>query len=120
MQSPSAENLFVGAGNLYFDRFDGDGKRTGLRHVGNCESLTISPNGTDIEKRSSMDGANGIYKKIRVQRGADIAIVLDEYTSKNLALQALGIEEPLLQASGTATDVSINNGEALNFGVWYQ
>lgn len=118
-RTPSPDNLLVGAGEIYFDRFDDDGNRTGLRHVGNCTSLEINHTSTDLVKKTSMDGSRADYKRINVERAAEVSIVMDEFHSQNYALASLGIEEALLQASGTATDESLNGGQPLNFGVWY-
>lgn len=119
-RTPSPNNLYLGAGNLYFDRFDADGKRTGYRHMGNVPSLTIAPTIETIVKRTSMSGARGKYDEIPTNREAAFGITLDEYDPKNLALALYGSEQAFEQEDdATVTDADLNGGEALLFDVWY-
>jgi hypothetical protein len=118
--TPSSDNLLLGSGDVYFDLLDDAGVFQGERHLGNVESFEVTPTVTNLEKRSSMSGGRPLYKRINIDRGAEISMVLSEFASKNLALAALGIESALTQASGTATDQSVNGGQPLNFDVWYR
>ena len=40
--APSADNIILGAGELFFDRFDANNARTGYFHMGNCSKFAIS------------------------------------------------------------------------------
>jgi hypothetical protein len=118
--TPHPDNLTVGAGSFLFDRFTTAGARTGLRHVGNAESIEMTPQVERIEKRSSMSGARGILKQITTNRGLQIAIQMDEWDSKNVALALLGIEGAMVQAAdASVTDEPINGGVALELDTWY-
>jgi hypothetical protein len=120
MPTPDAGNLSLGAGEVLFDRFDASGNPTGYRHLGNVESLAITTTVETVQKKSSMDGARGIYKEAVIGSEAEVSMVLSEYDPENLALALLGDTATFSQASGgPATGQQINNGNPLKFDRWY-
>lgn len=120
MSTPNAENLSLGAGNVYFDRFDAAGKSTGFRHCGNVEQLNRSVTVETKEKKSSMSGARGILKSANVGSEAELSLLFNEYDSENLALAFLGTEAAFLQnAQASVTAGVINGGQAIVLDRWY-
>ncbi len=120
MPTPDAGNLSLGAGEVLFDRFDANGNPTGYRHLGNVESLSITTTVETVQKKSSMDGARGIYKEAVIGSEAEVSMVLSEYDPENLALGLLGDTATFSQASSsTSTGRQINGGAALKFDRWY-
>jgi hypothetical protein len=120
MPTPDAGNLSLGAGEVLFDRFDANGNPTGYRHLGNVESLAITTTVETVQKKSSMDGARGIYKEAVIGSEAEVSMVLSEYDPENLALALLGDTATFSQASSAAqTGRQINGGAALKFDRWY-
>jgi hypothetical protein len=120
MPTPDAGNLSLGAGEVLFDRFDANGNPTGYRHMGNVESLAITTTVETVQKKSSMDGARGIYKEAVIGSEAEVSVVLSEYDPENLALALLGDTATFSQsASSSQTGRQINGGAPLKFDRWY-
>ncbi len=120
MGTPDANNLYLGAGEVLFDRFDAAGASTGYRHLGLVDSLEITTSVETLEKKSAMDGSRGIYKQTVIGSDAEISMVLAEYDPENLALALLGDTAAFSQAAGgPTTGQSINAGVALKFDRWY-
>jgi hypothetical protein len=118
--TPSADNLYVGAGDVWFDRFDSAGLSTGFRHLGNVSSLEGTPALESIKKRSSMSGLGGTLKELIRSTDFAISAVMDEYDPANMALALLGSSLDVTQTSEpTVTTQAINDGNALLFDVWY-
>lgn len=118
--APSPENCLLGAGEVFFDRFDTNGNRTGLRHFGNVEKLEVTPSVETLEKKSSMDGARGTYKKVTTNTSAEVALTLSEYDPHNVALALLGSAATYSQTlAATLTSQPINGGAAIALGRWY-
>lgn len=103
--TPSAENLLLGSGALYFDRFV-NGASTGERHLGNCSAFTLATTVEKIEKYNSMVAAKSLYKSVVKQIKATGKITLDEFEPSNLALGLLGEEGVITQTQQTAVAVS--------------
>ena len=101
--TPSADNLMLGAGAVYFDRKDISGNKTGERHLGNCSDFTVNTTVEKVEKYSSMQAAKRLYKSVIKQIKAAGKITLDEYDMENLALALLGTTGTITQASATVT-----------------
>jgi len=119
--TPSGENLVLGAGEILFDRFDAAGLSTGYRHVGNAESLNITTTVETIEKKSSMDGARGIIAQAVIGSESEVVIVLNEYHPENLALALQGDTGTYAQTAAAGLVAQpVNGGVAVKFERWYQ
>lgn len=118
--TPDPANIYCGAGEVKFDRFDAAGLSTGLRHLGNTPKLELTPTVTVIEKMSAMSGARGTYKRVITGTKAEVAISMDEFDPNNLALVLLGKVLSFAQAAEAAiVDRDIADGEPLVAGVYY-
>jgi hypothetical protein len=107
MATPSTSNLYLGAGEIWFNRFDTSGNKTQWRHLGNCSKFELDPNVNTVEKYSSMSGARGLLSRAVVQTGASVSMTLNEFDPENLALAFLGVTTVAgLQTGGTATDLT--------------
>jgi hypothetical protein len=101
--TPNAENLLLGKGQVLFDRFDPvTGLSTGYKHLGNVEKFEITTNDDIVEKRSSMTAAAPMLKRVNRARTVGIAMTLSEFHPDNLALALMGTSAVLVQ---TATAV---------------
>jgi hypothetical protein len=91
-QTPSPQNLYLGAGDVWLDRFDPTTfLPTGqFRHLGNVDSLEINTVVKALEKKSSMDGVRSTYANVIVSADADVTIKLSELDPENFALAMLG------------------------------
>lgn len=101
----NAANLSVGAGKIYFDRFDATtGARTGYRFLGECSSLNITPAEDEIrELYSSAAAARPLLKRIVIRRKVTFHVVLREFSKENLALALMGEEAEWTQPATAVT-----------------
>ena len=103
---PTASNgaeVFTGSGKVYFDRFDSNGNSTGFRFLGSAPKFAVTPavdsdTVTDYSKKS-----RGTLAKIIKKQTHTIAITLDEFRPKNLALALLGSAAIFTQTGGAIT-----------------
>ena len=98
-QTPSPQNLYLGAGEVFLDRFNPTTfAPTGLfRHLGDVDSLEINTVVKALEKKSSMDGVRSTYANVIVSADADVTIKLAELDPENFALAMLGSAAPWTQ-----------------------
>lgn len=120
MATPNSANLYLGAGEIWFNRFDSSGNKTQWRHLGNVDKFELNPNVQLAEKYSSMNGARGLLSRAVTQTGAELSLTLTEFDPENLALGFLGQTAAFSQISGTATDTAVTGvvkkGQALDTG----
>lgn len=102
-QTPSSDNLYLGKGALYFDRFDSTGAKTGELHLGNVDNFTISTEDEKAEMYESMTKSAGLYKQALKKRTISLKGKLYEFTQDNLALFTMGTTGTFSQTSGTVS-----------------
>ena len=107
--SPSAGNLLLGAGMLYFDRLDKEGKSTGLRPLGNVTNFTITTTAETKKKYSSMQAARRLYASVATQISCTGKLTLSEYDPANLALAMLGEDGVYTQTEQTGLTKTFNS-----------
>lgn len=120
--TPSPQNLYLGAGEVWLDRFDPvTFLPTGAyRHLGDVDSLEVNTVVKALEKKSSMDGARGTYANVIVSADIDVTLKLAELDPENFALAMLGETAPWSQAvDATITAGEINQGEVIALDRWY-
>jgi hypothetical protein len=119
--APSSENLLLGAGNVYFDRFDSNNASTGLRHLGLVDSFGITHSVETVEKKNAMDGAKATYAEVVTGSAAELAAVLTEFTPENLALAMMGVDGVFTQTANAAVaDQAVGPAAAsVKLDVWY-
>jgi hypothetical protein len=117
--TPNPANLYLGAGEVWFDRFDASGNPTDiLRHLGNVDTLALTPTVDTIVKKSAMSGARGILAEVPTASELEVSLAMSEFESNNIALALIGSEAAFLQtAEATVTDRSISASLVLD--VWY-
>jgi hypothetical protein len=120
MTTPDANNLYLGAGEVFFDRFDASGVSTGLRHLGNVDEFTSNVTVDSVTKKSAMSGTRGILAEVITGTTAEIGMSLSEYESNNLALVLLGNESAYTQAAEVAFTGRALVGASFAFDVWYE
>lgn len=98
--APSAADLMIGAGKVFFRRWE-DGEKTVFRHLGNCPDFKMTPSIEKITKYSSMDCAKETYAEAVKSMGYTANITLDEFNPFNLSLGLYGEEGLEEQASQT-------------------
>jgi hypothetical protein len=120
--TPNPQNLYLGAGEVWLDRFDPvTFLPTGsYRHLGDVDSLELNTVVKSLEKKSSMDGARGTYANVIVSADIDVTLKLAELDPENFALAMLGSTAPWTQAIAASISAGvINNGNAIVLDRWY-
>jgi hypothetical protein len=101
-QAPNPNNVLLGRGKLYFDRFlPGTTTRTGEQDLGNCTALEVEVKPEVKEKYESMDPASSLYSRGVTRETVTIKITGDEYSPDNLQLATLGSITTVAAAGAT-------------------
>lgn len=108
MATPDSGNLYLGAGEVWFNKFSSGTTLSQWRHLGNVSRLELTQSVETIEKRSAMSGTRAILKRSVVSTTSEINLTLDEWDINNLTLALLGTSSTYTQNSGTATDSAIS------------
>jgi hypothetical protein len=102
--TPSAKNLYIGSGQVFFDRLDEDDNRTGLRHLGNVPKFALKNTVTTVEKKSSMNAAKSTYDEAVTEQKVTSDLTIEEFDPANLALALYGTEGIVTQAAKTVAN----------------
>lgn len=101
----NADDLMLGAGTVYFERFTKQGEPTGiLHHCGNVDSFNLTTEVTSVQKNSSMNSARELMAEATTQVAARITMAFTEYDPANLSLGLYGETGVDIQAEKTITD----------------
>jgi hypothetical protein len=121
MNTPNPINLYIGAGEVFFDRFDASGNPTGLRHLGNVDNFGFASKVEVADKKTSMSGLRAILAEVPKGFSGEISLEMSEFDTDNLALALLGTSAIYTQAaSGAVTAQPINGGVAIVLDTWYE
>lgn len=113
---PRAKNYTLGAGKLYFDRFDANGLPTGEYYIGNTTSLTYSTDEEREEHYSSDERERGKDASVVTQSDNTVGFVTDDIQPENLAMLFKGTAEML----SVSADTDVEEELTVNRGRWYQ
>lgn len=101
----NAEDLMLGAGAVYFERFTKQGEPTGIfHHCGNVDSFNLTTEVTSVQKNSSMNSARELMAEDTTQVAARVTMAFTEYDPTNLALGLYGETGVETQEAQTITD----------------
>lgn len=102
--TPTPRDLMIGAGKVYFRRWDEKtGRPVMRRHIGNATTVNITANVEKIQKYSSMDAAKELYAEAVKSIGYKLTVAMDEYNPFNLALALYGEEGITVQEEKSIT-----------------
>jgi hypothetical protein len=108
---PSAangDNLYIGRGKFYFDRYDANMQPSGiLRFVGEADKGDISISSSNKSRYTTTRATNNKIASVDTQQTHSIAIDLMEFVKDNLALALLGTAGPVTQSGNTLTDEAV-------------
>jgi hypothetical protein len=99
----SPDNIILGKGELFFDRFTAAGLRTGYFHLGNCQRFAVILNDDVISLNTSQDASGGLLKRVTRSREVAVEIGSNEFGIENLALGLMGDSGTLTQSSAAVT-----------------
>ena len=111
-----SKNYTLGAGKLYFDRFDENDQPTGEYYIGNTTSLTASFDETREEHYSSDEKERSKDASVVTQSDQTVGFTTDDIQPENLALLWKGTAELLAVAAVTSTPETLE----VRKGRWYQ
>ncbi len=101
-----AGRSFLGAGDLYINRFDPvTGIPTGKAGPFECSKFEIKPN-TELKEATSKGKTTygQVISAVAIQKPADLTVVLTELDKDGLTLALLGTQSVINQGSGSITD----------------
>jgi hypothetical protein len=107
-ETVNGNNILLGRGKIYFDRFDASGQRTGELFLGNCPTFEITPTSEDIKKYSSADRVADLIASDVLRTTLALRIVGDEFSKENLAMVLFGDNGTLDQTGATVTAEAIS------------
>jgi hypothetical protein len=114
--SPTADNLYIGAGDIYLDKHVSDA-RTGYFHVGNVELYATNTADTLLEKYSSMRAARPLYARRLQRRLVTLKLQFDEFSYRNMELLMMADSVDYTQAASAVTsEVLFANVPAATLG----
>lgn len=82
--------LLLGRGKIYFDRFDSSGNPMGLRFVGEADKLEINPSATTKDYFTMTKAASTKAAQNITQQTHEIDLQLREFQPTNVAIALLG------------------------------
>lgn len=117
--TPSSDNLLVGKGEVFFNRFDANGVGTGLRHLGNVDAMEITTEDDVLEKYSNMSSDAPLYKKVPRRRNVGVRLTLSEFDPQNLSIVTMGTVDTTATQAGTAVTGEVLTTNAVH-GAFYK
>jgi hypothetical protein len=112
--APDSDNLLVGKGQVWFNRFDALGIGTGLRHIGNVDAMEITTADDKIQKYSNMTQDAPLYKEVARRRTITIRLTLSEFEPENMAMVMMGtIVKTATQAATAVTGEVLTTSSVL-------
>jgi hypothetical protein len=103
----NANNILLGRGKVYFDRFTDAGVQTGEIFLGNTPTFELTPASEDIKKYSSATAAAPLICSDVLRVTVGIRIVGDEFSKENLAMALFGTVGSYTQSTAGVVDESI-------------
>ncbi len=114
MATPSSDNVLLGRGSIYFDRFDANGVKTGFRHLGNCDQFSIANASEKLEMDNYLQQTKAKYASVITSTDNTITIGGFEFDTENLALMSLGTTSTYTQAATAVVDEVLLAATATN------
>lgn len=107
MTSANGDNLVLGRGALFLDKFVNGARTGGERFVGNVSELTLTTTDELRERYSSSEAASPLLKRVVSRRTVEIVATMDEFTTQNLELMLMGESSVATQSAAAVTDQAL-------------
>lgn len=85
-------NVVLGRGRVYFDRFTTGGVKTGMRMLGNVSRFEISETPEKLEMKDFSQASAPTLKSVVTDNAIEINMTLHEFVKENLAIALLGTD----------------------------
>lgn len=103
-QTVNGNNVLLGRGMIFFDRFDSSGDPTGEIFLGNCPSFEITPSAEEIKLYSSASATADLICSDVIRTTLALRINGSEFAKENLAMALFGDTSSITQTSAGITD----------------
>lgn len=111
--SANGDNLYIGRGKFYFDRFCTNMQPSGiLRFVGEADKSDISISSTNKSRYTTTRATNTKIASVDTQQTHTIALDLLEFNKDNLALALLGTSAPVTQSGSAISNEAVSASAA--------
>lgn len=116
--APNPVNCILGGGAIYFNRFDANGVKTGLAHLGNAKDLKASASSTRATLNNYVTADGGIYAEGQVSLEITVSALIYEFNKKNIALLTSGNETTYTQTTQTVSGETLTT--SAEKGLYYE
>lgn len=99
--SPNVDNLLLGRGRVYFDRFDSSGNKQGWIDLGNAPEFSVNITKETLAHFSSRAGLKVKDLEVVKEIASSFQFTLEEFSLENLTLAFLGEKAAANQTSGS-------------------
>lgn len=113
------DSIILGRGEVYFDRFNASGIKTGERFLGNCQTFELGVEDEIRDKFSSAEATSPLIKSVNVRRTPGVNIVLDEFDEYNLSLAFMGDRSDFQQTTASPVN-EVPPTTSVKKGHWFQ
>lgn len=101
--TPSASNVMLGRGALYFDRRTSTDNTVGSFHLGNCDTFGLNVSTEKLTLKDFTQQSTSNYKEVVSSTDVAINIAGFEFSKDTMALATMGTISTYTQSSGTVT-----------------
>jgi hypothetical protein len=120
VQPTASKNIVLGAGYIFFDPVDSDGKSTGERYVAETPGFSLTLSTERMEAWSSDGPIAEKLEDITTKVTRDFKVSARDISAENLALFLIANAGTETTSGATVTDEAINGGQGITQGRWYQ
>ena len=99
--APSASNVMLGRGAIYFDRRTTTDNTVGSFHLGNCDQFGVNITTEKLTLIDNTQQSSSPYKEVVVETAVAINISGFEFSKENMALATMGANSTLTQAAAS-------------------
>ena len=108
----NGNNLLIGRGKAYFDRYVSGVPSGNFRFLGVGPKFEITPSSTEKDRYDMSRAAAPLLTTVTTQQDHKLVIDLDEFTKDNLALALFGTTSVVTQATTAVTAETVFTGLA--------
>jgi len=103
-----SDNLVLGRGIVYLNRYNASGELLGERDIGNCPELSYNVALSKLEHFNSRSGLKSKDKEVITQITPSLKFTVDEISIENFNMMSLGTSSTITQTAATDFTETIN------------
>lgn len=118
VQPTHDDNIVLGAGLIYFDKFDANGNKTGERYLGQTPGFSVTATSEKLEKYTSDGPIAELMVSVTTRIERTGTLVCDDMSMENFSLFIAGEASDLEQAAnvGVTEDINVFAGLSYQLG----